>query len=111
MKLPNGERAVIEPNKLYAYCLNPQHRYGRHKARMFQSVLGITVANWHLLRDALLDAARRLDAVGVGSNPIGVLYRIDFPLTGPTGAAVVRSGWIIHHDEQFPRLTTCFVLE
>ena len=44
MKLPNGNRADLG-NKLADYSLNPLHRHGQHKARVFESVLGITLAN------------------------------------------------------------------
>lgn len=40
MKLPSGDQAVIDDDKLIGYCLNPEHPEGRHKARVFQSVLG-----------------------------------------------------------------------
>ena len=33
MKLPNPERAVIEPAKLIQYLLNTEHKRGGHKAR------------------------------------------------------------------------------
>ena len=33
MKLPNGDRAVVELAKLTDYCLDPGHPRGRHKAR------------------------------------------------------------------------------
>jgi hypothetical protein len=32
MKLPNGDRAVVD--KLRDYCLNPHHPHGRNKARL-----------------------------------------------------------------------------
>ena len=40
--------------KLEDYTLNPLHAEGRHKARVFGSVLGITASNAHVLRQALL---------------------------------------------------------
>lgn len=62
MKLPGGERAVLG-TKLEDYSLNPLHRDGRHKARVFAAALGITLVNRELLRNALLDAAATSDAV------------------------------------------------
>jgi hypothetical protein len=41
MKLPNATHAVVDVAKLRDYCLNPGHARGRHKARVFASVLGI----------------------------------------------------------------------
>ncbi|MBI5385628.1 MAG: hypothetical protein HZA90_13195 [Verrucomicrobia bacterium] len=47
MKLPQGERADLG-TKLETYTLNPWHRDGRHKARIFASVLGLCWTH-HLL--------------------------------------------------------------
>ena len=44
MKLPNGEQAHLG-TKLETYVLNPTHRSGQHKARVFEAVLGITPVN------------------------------------------------------------------
>ena len=56
MKLPNGDRADLG-TKIEDYVLNPRHWRGRHKARVFESVLGITPANGDVLRRAILSAA------------------------------------------------------
>ena len=53
MKLPNGEHANLGA-KLEEYLLNPLHWHGQHKARVFESALGITVANQEVLAHALL---------------------------------------------------------
>jgi len=42
MKLPNPERAVVDLEKLRNYCLSLSHPRGRHKARVFEAVLGLT---------------------------------------------------------------------
>lgn len=49
MGLPNGHRAELG-TKLEDYVLNPAHGEGRHKARVFESALGITLTNADLLR-------------------------------------------------------------
>ena len=61
MKMPNGERADLGL-KLEAYVLNPQHRDGRHKARVFESAFGITLADPSPLRQAILAATSRSSA-------------------------------------------------
>lgn len=53
MKLPNGNRAVIPMEKLPGYCLNSEHSSGKHKARVFASVLGITAKNAENLRELI----------------------------------------------------------
>ena len=39
----------------------------------------------------------------------GQLYRIDSELTWNGVTETVRSTWIMRHDEDFPRLVSCFV--
>jgi len=110
MKLPNGERADLGV-KLEDYVLNPLHREGQHKAQVFASVLGITLANAQVLGNALLDAAVSSDNVEPrGDNGFGAVYVLRFPLATAQGAATVLSAWIIRHGEDFPRLTTCYIV-
>jgi hypothetical protein len=63
MKLPNPSRAVVEIEKLRDYCLSMSHLRGRHKAKVFELVLGITADDAEELRQVLLSAARLLDAI------------------------------------------------
>jgi hypothetical protein len=35
MRLPNGERAIVDIRKLREYCLNPLHLRGHNKARAY----------------------------------------------------------------------------
>jgi hypothetical protein len=78
MKLPNGDRADLG-TKLEDYSLNPLHRHGQHKARVFESGFGET-------------------------------YALRFRLTTGKGSATVLGAWIVRHNEDFPRLTTCFIV-
>ncbi len=110
MKLPNGEHASLG-TKLGDYVLNPFHRHGQHKARVFESALGITLANQEVLARALLAAAKDSnDFAASGDNGFGETYTLRFRLTVEKGSATVLSAWIIRHNEDFPRLTTCFIL-
>jgi hypothetical protein len=80
VKLPFGERADLGTN-FEDYTLNTEHRDGKHKARVFESALGITQDNADLLRDALNDAAVTADNVlAKGDNGFGEVYILDFPL-------------------------------
>jgi len=110
MKLPNGHRADLGM-KLEEYVLNPLHRTGQHKARVFESALGITLASKNLLADALRQAAKSSDqAVSLGDNGFGETFALRFAVTTGTGQAVVQSAWIVRSNEDFPRLTTCFIV-
>ena len=108
MKLPNGDRALVEDVKLVDYCLSLSHPRGRHKAKLFANRLGITASHAPLLRAALLSAARDSDAVPTRRNPFGQLYNIEFDCAGPSGRARLLSAWIIADDDQIPRLVTCY---
>jgi hypothetical protein len=81
-----------------------------HKARVFSSVLGLTIENAELLRVALLKAAASDNARAAASDRFGQRYVIDFQMNGPCGSAVVRSIWILPTGESTPRLTSCYVM-
>ena len=110
MKLPNGERADLG-TKIEDYVLNPSHWEGRHKARVFESMLGITRSNQQVLREAILAYAVNSEEVEVfGDNGYGTLYVLRFPLTIAHRTAMILTAWIIRHEEDFPRLITCYIL-
>ncbi len=110
MKLPNADRAVVEIEKLRDYCLNAVHPRGRHKARVFLSSCSMTAEHTEDLRDALLDAARTLEAELGEEDDYGQRYVVDLEVTGPAGTTAVRSAWIVRSDEDFPRFVSCYVL-
>ena len=110
MRQPNSERAVVQMEKLRDYCLSREHPRGRNKARVFESALGLTASNASALRDALLAAARTTDAIPAEKDEFGRRYMLDFMMSGPKGRAWVRSSWIVRRGEDFPRLTSCYVI-
>ncbi len=109
MKLPRGGNAIIDHEKLTGYCLSPEHPRGKHKARVFGTVLGFKAQNADELRAALLTAAANNDAVPSTSDQFGDRYVIDFEISGPRGTGTVRSTWIVRRGESAPRLTSCYV--
>jgi hypothetical protein len=96
--------------KLVGYCLNPDHPRGRHKARVFAHVLGLSAHDAEVLRDALLRAAQQEEAVAAEADSFGQRYDVDFIMQGLNGSALVRSCWIVRADEDIPRLVSCYVL-
>ena len=109
MKLPGGDKAIVDEQKLVGYCLDPEHPRGKHKARVFAHALGFTAANANELRNILLAAAANEDATPTGSDEFGKRFVIESKATGPVGSAVIRSSWILRADEDSPRLTSCYV--
>jgi hypothetical protein len=110
MKLPSGERAIVDVAKLRNYCLSPAHPRGRHKARVFASALGLTPGDAEFLRRELLRAASEGNATVGNSDEYGERYAVDFIVTRSNRQATVRSSWIISGSKPVPRVTSCFVL-
>jgi len=111
MKLPNGVVAVVDIEKLRDYCLSAQHPEGRHKARVFLSVLGLTSADAAKLREILLSSAVVNNEVTMmDADKYGSRYSMDSAVTLGSREALVRSAWIIKTGEDFPRLVSCYVL-
>jgi hypothetical protein len=110
MKLPNGEHAIVDLAKLIDYCLDPDHPRGKHKARVFESACGFTVANADLMRQQLLDAAERGEAVAGPSFGYGRRYVVEYKMTEPGGEALVRTAWIMRDGEIYPRFVSAYVI-
>jgi hypothetical protein len=106
-----GELAV-DVAKLRDYVLNDRHPRGRHKARVFQSRLGLTRTDAEWLRNALLEAALRLKSEfqPLQADSYGRRFSLDIPVTTAAGAAIVRSAWIVRAGDDVVRLVTCYVL-
>jgi len=110
MKLPGGESAMVEIEKLRDYCLSREHPRGRHKARIFYSLLGMTAAHAEDLLEALIDAARKGNATPGASDEYGTRYIIDFELKRGGRVAMIRSCWIVRTGETAPRFVTRYIL-
>ena len=110
MRLPNGDRAIIDQRKVIDYCLSPDHEDGKHKAHLFLKLLGVTRSNAQLLLDALRVAAENGEAVTGKRDRYGQRYVVDFELTAPAGTATIRSAWIIRQAEEVPRLVSCYII-
>jgi ribosomal protein L20 len=110
MKLPNASRAVVDIEKLRNYCLSANHPRGRHKARVFETALGMTAEHSEELREAILSAVLSEDAVATEQDEYGQRYFVDFTMERQSRKAEIRSAWIIRTGEDYPRLTSCYVL-
>lgn len=114
MKLPNAEQAVIDIEKLRDYSLNLNHPKGKHKARVFLAALGLKADDAERLREMIMEAILISEARAQESTPYGQRFVVDFYVTGfdkfVTTTITMRSAWIIRNDEDFPRLTSCFIL-
>jgi hypothetical protein len=110
VKLPDADRAVVDIEKLRDYSLNPNHPEGKHKARVFLAALGFNTDDAERLRELVIEAISETEATEQQSTRYGRRFAVDFQVMGLREFVTIRSAWIIRNDEDFPRLTSCFIL-
>ena len=105
--LPNYENAVIPQSKLEDYALNPASTEGRHKARLFKSILGFERADSQQLAKTILDALPYFEAVPAGRGSWGQKYLVALTIVGPnSNTAVVETIWIVRAETDYPSFVT-----
>ena len=110
MILPNSSNAYIDDRKLIDYCLSENHPIGKHKARVFISALGFTLENFQGLKESILIEIQNNEAIITNINQYGTFYVVDISVENPPKKALVRTSWIVKNHEDFPRLTSCYVI-
>ena len=109
-RLPAAHRAVVDPEKLRDYVLSPEHAHGRHKARVFQSALGIDQDNWEYLREQIITGVMDAEVSEVRAGRYGLRYSVPLLVEGLNGEThEVITGWIVEQEDAPPRLTTAYV--
>jgi len=108
--IPHAENAVVDIRKLRDYCLNIEHDDGKHKARLFLSVLGMTATNAEELRQILLEVIKTHEVQLGRQDVFGQRYTLDFTIEWQNRSTTLRSGWLIEQSSAIPRLTTCYPL-
>ncbi|MCH8912557.1 MAG: hypothetical protein IIA33_03205 [Planctomycetes bacterium] len=109
MKLPHGDQAIVDDRKLLEYVLNPVHPVGRHHAVLFDRLLGITIKNHLVLREALVQGAREQDVESGRPSEHGRKFNMRLEMSGPKGTKIVVAVWLIEQGTEYPRLVTCYV--
>jgi hypothetical protein len=92
MLIPNAKNAVVDIRKLRDYCLNPEHDDGKHKARLFSSILGMTPDNAEELRQILVEVIQTHEAQLGRRDGFGQRYTLDFTIQWQNRSATLRSG-------------------
>ncbi len=107
--LPNAKHAFVPMEKLVDYVLNPEHPVGKHKAAVFEVVLGITVVDADYLRDTILEAVLTQEAIPTKLDEFGQRYQMEFEVERNGRSATILTSWILEHSEHSPRLTSCYI--
>jgi hypothetical protein len=105
-KLPNVQSAYVDDAKLTDYIFNQLSSQGAPKGK-FLSLIGFDPADLDSARDALLKHAQDNDVSSIETSSYGVKYRVDGPITSPTGrVAHIRTVWHIDAGRFDPRFVT-----
>jgi len=107
--LPNAELAYIPPEKLAGYALNPEHPVGKHKAAVFESVLGMTAKDANELEIAILKAVKENEAKPTRLDEYGQRYEVEFDFERNGRKVVILTSWILETNETVPRLASCYI--
>ncbi len=111
MKLPHVENAIVPEPKITLYLLNTDHPRGKAKAAFFTR-FGFSVAQWEVLRDALLIHVTKNDVANTVDTAEGTLYTIEGELDTPDERQPqIRTVWMIDTDSITPRFVTAYPLK
>ena len=106
------KQLVVDPRKLTCYALDYDSPYGRHKAVLFEEVLGFTKDNYENLVRQVEMKAPDADAVFHSEDRFGKRYAVDLEIEGNNGhQAIVRTGWLVADGNNEAYLVTIYVKE
>jgi hypothetical protein len=114
MRIPNSDRAIIEPSKLTEYLLNIEHKRGGSKAKLLiqfgYSILqgrGSANDNWDRLEADIRQFHLTQDVTVIKETDYGTRYEISTSLMTPINRPlVVKTVWQIDIGTDLPRLIT-----
>ena len=107
--LPNARRANIPEGKIRNYALDPNHKTGGHKARVFRSALDVERSHSDWIRNQIQAKVVRCPMELGKLDEHGQRYTVEIPIVGPKGKVKpVITGWIVKPGEDDPSLTCAF---
>jgi hypothetical protein len=107
-RLPNADKAVVEPAKLTEYLLSLTHEDGMGKAKFFM-MFGFTREQADQLETSLLKHGQTQPVVDLKTTEHGVKYVLECAVESPDGRnPCIRSVWIVDAGKTAPRLVTAY---
>lgn len=104
-------KIVIDERKLTHYVLNKDSPSGKHKAILFENVLGFTQNNYRGLLARIETGALLTEAIFHSEDKYGKRYTVDIPVEGTEGQqATIRTGWLVPLESREAQLITLYVL-
>jgi hypothetical protein len=106
MKIPNSDRAIVEPSKLIDYLLNSEHKRGGAKAKLLLQ-FGYSLENWQQLESDIRKFHLVADVNVVKETAYGMRYEVSVNMLTPIDRQLfVKTVWQIDTGTNFPRLIT-----
>ncbi len=107
-RLPNGDRAVVPPEKVEAYLLNALHVQNKGKAQFYERA-GYSLSQPERLENDLKTIARTGRVTNTVPTDEGMKYVLIGELTAPNCREYsITSVWMIEKDQTAPRLITAY---
>jgi hypothetical protein len=106
--MPSSEHALVPPNKIFRYLLDPTNPRSRGKPAIFFA-LGYTREEWYRLADDLCRLAQSDEIADIEVADTVQVDNIDSLLRGPNGLERwIRSIWQVNAGGRPPRFITAF---
>jgi hypothetical protein len=109
VKLPNLDNMLVEKAKITDYLLSEEKSGGKSA---FYMAFGFTLADWVILKEALIQHASTHEVTRSSETSHGIKYIIEGEMQTPEGRSPqVCSVWIVDTGKDAPRLVTAYPLE
>lgn len=106
MKIPRGDRAIIEQSKITEYLLNTEHERGGSKAKKLLR-FGYSSDSWQQLELDIRRFHLTADVSIVKKTPYGMRYEVRAVLLTPSNRQLsVKTVWQIDIGTDIPRFIT-----
>ena len=110
-RLPNGELAWVEQQKICLYLLNLEHEQGGAKARFFLN-RGFTAEQWKAMGEALATQATTNPVAKTVETEFGVRHTVDCNCPTPDALnPCIRTVWQVGEGDSRPRLITAHPMD
>lgn len=110
--MPYRRNAETDVKKFIDYSLNKEHPIGKHKAEVYQSVLGYNKDNASNLISQIDNAVKsgKVDPISTEQSKYGIKYVYSIKIKGPNGnTANVKAVYQLDKGSHKPRLITNYI--
>ncbi len=106
------DNVIINPRKLTHYALHKDSPKGKHKAILFEKLLGFTKENYTDLLDQLEKKSLQAEITYHSEDQYGKRYTVELLIEGVEAQQEnVKTGWLIPPDAKEAHLITLYVIK